>query len=152
MNDYDLSNMPKLQHYVQELRNLGVEVKIERLGPDYPPGRGTGHHLIILNNWYIRRMDTEYDEDRMIVVLFHEQGHLEYFKTFGHEPTQEEIDEEESEYRAFKYSLEKCREIAKEGNPGPLISAIIFITKRSKSGKEPAVYQAALDRLMNEPI
>lgn len=62
------------------------------------------------------------------------------------------VDDAESEFQAFRNSLEECRKLAQGGDKGLLRTALHFIGQRQTSGKEPAHYQAALDRIVADAL
>jgi hypothetical protein len=144
----DLHLMPKLKQHIDAVNAFGGKVKICKLGPGVCAGRAQSPDKVIINNWYIRGMVPDYSENRMIVVLYHELGHIAYFKGLGGRSA----DDAESEFQAFKNSLVECRKLAQGGDKGPLRTALHFIGQRQTSGHEPAYYQTALDRIVVDSL
>lgn len=144
----DLYLMPKLEQHIDAVNINGGNVHIDELGPDVCAGIAEAPNKIIINNWYIRGMDPEHSENRMVVVLYHELGHLAYFAGLNGSP----MNEEESEFQAFRNSLAECRNLARGGDKGPLQTALHFIARRQTFRQEPAHYQAALDRIVTDSL
>lgn len=151
--DWDLANSPKLQKHVQELRE-SYPIAIERMGPAMCAGIAREGYGVTINNYYLRNdtpqaVQDDFPDDRLVIVLFHEIGHLEYFKS----TLPNERNCEDSEYAAFEHSLVKAKELAEQGGDfGPLQQALKHIRLRQQSGKEDKDYQAALNRIVSSEL
>lgn len=148
MNDFALQDNPKLSSLVFLLRQEGYIINIKRLGPNYGPGFVTEHAEIVLNNWYLRGKVSEYSEDRLIIVLLHELGHIKYQANV---PT-DKRDQADSEYSAFENSINGATALAKKGDTGPLDVVLHYLQQRQQSGEEPDYYQDALDRIISSSL
>jgi hypothetical protein len=99
----------------------------------------------------VRYLESEvpnFDENRLIVVLYHEIGHLHYFLNT---PVADRISEN-SEKAAFEYSLLKTKEIAETGDCMPLQAGVKFMKLRSKGTNLQDPHVRALKRMVNEPL
>lgn len=142
---FDLPRLPRLHRAVEDLEAEGYNVRIARLGDGHGPGFADPDGWITINNWYLRAERAEFCKDRMIVVLYHEAGHIDYFRSLASGAS---VDQSDSEFSAFSQSLRRCIDRAKTGDAGPLQVAVSYIGSRQASGEERPHYQAALDRLM----
>ena len=142
--------MPKLQRLIDDANNRGANIQIGNVPPKYGAGCFyTDGRRVVLDRGHVDGLVSEFDEDRMIVVLYHELGHHRYMMQVdkGHS-----FDEVENEFRAFKNSLERCRELARNGDKGPLKAALFWIPERLKRKKADAVYEAAMKQVMSDPL
>ena len=156
---HDLWRLPKLKRHVLAAVEDGYNVRVEKLGPRGDAGRAHFDGKVSLNNWHILGHDPEFTEDRLIVVLYHEIGHIDHFRSLNlglalGDPVVPEpyVDQTESELFAFQKSLQECAKIADDGDAGPLHFAVHFIRKRQASGEEDQVYQLALNRIVESII
>jgi hypothetical protein len=152
METYDLDRLPKLSRCVHEAINSGFAIKIERCGPGKNPGMASTSGNIVINNWFLRGMAPEYSEDRLIVVLYHEIGHIKHFRSLELSESDPLPNQAESEYWAFENSLKECLHLHMSGDSGPLRTALHFIARRQSSGTEPPFYQKALDRIVSSDL
>ena len=148
MNDHNLSRLPKLQSHVLEARSLGYDISVERLGPGHGVGSASTDGKLTLNNWFLRGLAPEFSEDRLIVVLYHEIGHIDYFKSSGLVAGDSIPSQTQSEFGAFEKSLEECKKILDQGDEGPLRTALHYIGMRQSSGLEAPDYQMALNQIV----
>jgi len=149
INDYDLDNRPKLKSYVQKERQRGETIVIRPLGPRSSPGLGQETVGVILNNYFLRVDHPDYPEDRLIVVLYHELGHIKFFR----DVSWKDRTKEDSEYAAFQNSLFKVKEIGiSENDLGPLSAALHFIECRQRSRNEPESYQNVINRIAESDL
>ena len=147
--DHNLSNRPKLLRAVEAERQQGINITVELLGHGKTAGIAEENRGVILNNYYLRVDVPNYPEDRLIVVLYHEIGHMRYFASC------EAIDRtcEDSEYWAFENSLLEGKRLAEtENDSGPLSTALFYIAKRKESGDEKPHYQTAIDRIVDSEL
>ena len=108
--DYDLACRPKLERQVKNLR-LSHTINIKPEGPNYEYGPASSHEdngsqWITINNFYLRNdipqnIQDDYPDDRLVIVLFHEVGHFEYFDST---PIDQRSDED-SEFMIISFIL-----------------------------------------------
>jgi len=123
--------MRKLYKYIEKERNYGYEIH-----EIYLPNEGPGfvnyeRECIILNTMYLNGEREDFGEENLIDVIYHELGHLEYFRM--NPISKDHFNEDfriKSEYYAFYYSLEKLFEIAINGDAEPLIASINWLKER----------------------
>lgn len=147
-DDYDLEKNKKLFLHVVAERANGAIINVQRLGPNYGPGFVTEDGAVILNNFYLRAdVDIpEYSEDRLIVVLYHELGHVKFLRTVKQHRA-------DGVHAAFEHSLIECHRLAiDKKDKGPLNTALHYIDQRRQSENEPDHYQDALDRIVDSPL
>ena len=152
METYDLNRLPKLSQLVQEAIDSAFQIEIERLGPGQNPGTASTSGKIVLNNWFLRGMAPDFSEDRLIVVLYHEIGHVKHFRSLSLSEGDPLPDQAESEYWAFENSLNECLGLHTGEYSGPLRTALHFIARRQSSGTEPPYYQQALNRIVDSDL
>ncbi|MFC6644925.1 hypothetical protein ACFQBQ_04825 [Granulicella cerasi] len=90
----------------------------------------------------------QFDDNRMVVVLFHEIGHLHYYQTTAPEQRRQD----RSEQAAFEYSLLKTKEMAVAGDCGPLATGVHFMKVRSEGRNLDDPHVRALKRMVREPL
>ena len=151
MNDFALHDNPKLSSIVKCLRWQGYNITIEKRGSKGPGFYSIQDNKIILNNWYLRGQDPEYPEDRLIIVLFHELGHADYHAKLRVEGKKE--NRADSEYAAFKNSLERAIELVETvGDYGPLKLVVFHLERRQQSGSKKEYYQYALNKIIRSKL
>jgi len=102
-----------------------------------------------MNNYFLTNPKPDYPEDRLIVVLYHEMGHLRYYRLVHSDLRSDE----DSEFWAFEHSLIVCKTIAADQHDGgPLQMALKYMPIRQKSGKLLPYYQAAIDRIAKSDL
>ena len=144
-----LDNRPKLKALIETAQAEGISINVQLLGPNGGVGFAQEDQGVTINNYYLRVDDPNFPEDRLIIVLFHELGHLKYFA----EVPIDARNSEDSEFRAFENSLEEARRLAlKQDDGGPLSLALHYIAQRQASGQEPQCYQAAIDRIISSDL
>ena len=102
---------------------------------------------IILDVSFLENRVQNYDDNRLVVVLYHELGHLYYFMEHVFDRNVED-----NEKYAFEYSLKKTKEIAENGDCEPLLTGINFMKIRSESNNLNDPHTRALKRMVNEPL
>jgi hypothetical protein len=113
------------------------------------PGKANaqmGRVTINLNNFINK--NPQIDDNRMVVILYHEIGHLHYAKN----TPVEQKNSEDNEKAAFEYSLLKTKDMAKQGDCGPLKTGLHFMLLRSKSNNTNDPHVRALKRMIKEPL
>src|SRR5690606_3518823 len=87
-------------------------------------------------------------DNRLIVVLYHEIGHLHYFNAIP----KGKRNPEDSEKAAFEYSLQKTKEMAAQNDCLPLETGLQFMFLRSQSNQTSDPHVRALKRMVNESL
>lgn len=111
------------------------------------PAKAGAKGFIRIDINYIGSQAQNYDDNRLIIVLFHEIGHLHYFK----ENRGVAIDEKENEKYAFLYSLKRAKELADNGDCGPLTTGLKFMKQRSENGNPNDPHFMALSEILSGP-
>lgn len=119
-----------------------IFIQEKSVGPGFASPKGT----ITFNLHYLSDPKTNHDDNRLLVVLHHEQGHLHYYKNID----RAKWSPEESEKAAFEYSLIKVRELAQKGDCAPLTVGLKYMKLRSQSNELKDPHIRALKRLVNE--
>lgn len=112
------------------------------------PGAANPNGTVTLNLDYFINKKPRFDDNRLIVVLYHEIGHLHYFER----TPRGKRNPEESEKAAFEYSLQKTKEMAVQKDCLPLKAGLYFMLQRSKSNEVDDPHVRALKRMVNEPL
>ncbi|MFD1256856.1 hypothetical protein ACFQ3S_08605 [Mucilaginibacter terrae] len=113
-------------------------------GPAFASPKG----VITINISYLNKPKPNFDDNRLIVVLYHEVGHLHYFLTID----RTKWNPEDSEKAAFEYSLLKTKEMAEKNDCLPLATGLKFMKLRSMSNDLQDAHVRALKRMVNEPL
>lgn len=93
---------------------------------------------------FIEAPDANYDDNRFVVVLYHELGHL-YDNVSSTAAEKEE--------QAFRFSLMKLRKLSESGGDcGPLETGIKFMRLRSKSGNVEDPHTIALKKIVSSAL
>lgn len=114
------------------------------VGPAFASPKG----MITINLEFIINNKPNFDDNRLIVVLYHEVGHLHYYVN----KKREDWNPENSEKAAFEYSLFKTKEIAEKNDCLPLKTGVKFMKLRSESDDLKDPHVRALKRMVNEPL
>jgi hypothetical protein len=101
-----------------------------------------------LDRRYLEHPQPGFDDNRLVVVLYHEIGHLHYFSQVP--PAQR--DAQASERAAFDYSLLKTKALAEAGDCAPLQTGLRFMLQRSQSDDLADPHVRALKSLVQEPL
>ena len=123
--------MKKLEKYIEIEKQNGYGVHIDFYAEEGPGCADFEKEIIILNSKFIWGLINGFDENNMIDVLYHEIGHLEYFRNTP--ICRDKFDEKykaDSEYYAFSFSLKKLLNIAENGDIEPLKASIIKLNER----------------------
>lgn len=121
-----------------------VYIQQKGVGPGFAPSPGR----IMLNLDYLSSPKAAYGENRLVVVLYHEIGHLHYFNN----TPRGKRNPEDSEKAAFEYSLIKAMQMAKIGDCMPLQEGLKNMKARSEGNNMQDPHVRALKRLVNEPL
>ncbi|WP_316829679.1 hypothetical protein [Pedobacter aquatilis] len=114
------------------------------VGPAFASPKG----IITFNIDYLKRRRPAFDDNRLIVVLYHETGHLHYYML----TPKEKWTPEESEKAAFEYSLLKTSEMVAKNDCLPLAAGLKFMKLRSESNDTKDPHVRALKRMVTEPL
>jgi len=142
--------------YLEKERVAGYDIIFEDFrGKPYPyksnnPGLAwKNDYKISLNTVFFNSTPPpEFDEYRLIVILYHEIGHIKFFKKYKDSVFININDDTESEYHAFKNSLLECINIAKSGECRPLERALYFYQKRYDETEDGSSYKEALRKII----
>ena len=118
------------------------------LGPGKGPAAASGNGVITLDPDYLEPGRPAFDDDRMVVVIYHEIGHLHYYE----EVPRPLWNSGDSEQAAFEYSLKMTRKLADEGDCGPLATGVYFMKLRSEGTNLADPHTRALKRMVTEPL
>ncbi len=122
-------------------------VVVDANGPLGSPAAAFPNGAVRLDQRFLAHPQPDFDDNRLVVVLYHEIGHLHYFRTVP--PGQRTP--EASERAAFDYSLLKTKELAEAGDCGPLQTGLRFMLLRSQSSDLADPHVRALKSLVQEP-
>ncbi|MCF2949498.1 hypothetical protein L0668_15365 [Paraglaciecola aquimarina] len=135
---------PKLWQTIELVTQKNVDVYIEATKGSL--GRAIGKKAIYLApKMFLRAMDT-HPEDRLVVVVLHEFGHV----LFNRQPGVRSSSTADREYAAFKYSVKHALVMAELGDTGPIKQLIKYLPMRVKKGKKSAPHTQALKKLTKE--
>ncbi|GAB3638503.1 hypothetical protein GCM10027422_40930 [Hymenobacter arcticus] len=126
------------------LRRFMVVTSAERLGS---PAAAFGNGVVRLDRRFLEHQQPDFDDNRLVVVLYHEIGHLHYFSAV---PLGQR-DSQASERAAFDYSLLKTKDLAEAGDCAPLHTGLRFMLLRSQSSDLADPHVRALKSLVQEP-
>lgn len=116
--------------------------------PDAGPAFASPQGKITINADFLKRPRKAFDDNRLLVVLFHEIGHLHYYA----DTPRLKWNSENSEKAAFEYSLLKTREMADKADCSPLQTGLKFMKIRSESKESSDPHVRALKRMVNEKL
>ncbi|MVN76114.1 hypothetical protein GO988_07235 [Hymenobacter sp. HMF4947] len=111
------------------------------------PAMAFANGAVRLDLRYLQTAQPGFDDNRLVVVLYHEIGHLHYYRTV---PAPSRTPEA-SERAAFDYSLVKTRELAAAGDCAPLQTGLRFMLLRSQAHDLADPHVRALKALVQEP-
>jgi hypothetical protein len=110
------------------------------------PARASARGNIFIDVKYLENEQPGFDDNRLIVVLYHEVGHLHYFVTVP--PLQRNI--MQNEKYAFEYSLSKTKQMADNGDCLPLKTGLKFMKLRSEGTNLQDPHVRALKLMVTE--
>jgi hypothetical protein len=117
-------------------------------GADNGPAKAGPKGNIFIDIKYLENEQPGFNDDRLIVVLYHEIGHLHYFMTVPL-PDREIMANEKF---AFEYSLLKTKELAEKGDCMPLKTGLKFMQLRSQGTNLQDPHVQALKLMVAEPL
>lgn len=142
---------PKFTAALAEVRQhdplLRRFVVVTASGPLGSPAAAFANGAVRLDRRFLEHPQPGFDDNRLVVVLYHEMGHLHYFGTVP--PPQR--DAQASERAAFDYSLLKTKELAEAGDCAPLQTGLRCMLLRSQSDNLADPHVRALKSLVQEP-
>lgn len=142
---------PKFAAALAEVRQhdplLRRFVVVDNPGPLGSPAAAFGNGAVRLDRRFLEQAQPGFDDNRLVVVLYHEVGHLHYFSQVP--PGQR--DAQASERAAFDYSLLKTKALAEAGDCAPLQTGLKFMLLRSQSTDLADPHVRALKTLVQEP-
>lgn len=112
------------------------------------PASASPRGVINIDVSFLENPKPNFDDNRLIVVLYHEIGHLHYF-------TNTALSDRapmNSEKAAFEYSLLKTKEMAEKGDCLPLQTGLKFMKLRSESNNLQDPHVRALKLMITEPL
>lgn len=112
------------------------------------PGFANPDGTVTLDLDFFINKKPKFDDNRLIVIMYHEIGHLHYYNS----TPKGKRNPEESEKYAFEYSLRKTKEMAEQKDCLPLFTGLYFMLQRSKSDEVSEPHVRALKRMVNEPL
>lgn len=112
------------------------------------PAFATPNGIITLNIDFINNPKQNFDDNRLIVILYHEVGHLHYYIN----TPRPKFSPIASEKAAFEYSLLKTKELAEKGDCLPLASGVKFMKLRSMGRDLNDPHIPALKLMVSEPL
>lgn len=137
----------KLFHQLLENEPLLKQVSfINKKGKG--PGFANPNGTVTLDLDYFINKKPRFDDNRLIVILYHEVGHLHYYN----KTERSKRNPEDSEKAAFEYSLLKTKEMAEAKDCLPLKTGLRFMLLRSQSNETSDPHVRALKRMVNEPM
>jgi hypothetical protein len=142
---------PKFAAALAEVRQhdplLRRFVVVNNAGPLSSPAAAFPNGAVRLDRRFLEHPQPEFDDNRLVVVLYHEIGHLHYFSTV----LASQRDSQASERAAFDYSLLKTKALAEAGDCAPLQTGLNFMLLRSRSNDLADPHVRALKSLVQEP-
>ncbi|WP_211825021.1 hypothetical protein [Kistimonas asteriae] len=144
---YCQTHRPRFWGLLVDIRDQDVQIILsnERKGG---PGKAGGKHRIVLSTFYLMNDLPQYPEDRLMIVLLHEYGHILY----NRQKDRNDRSRVANEFAAFRYSLEAAGQLAKKGDAGPLREALHRMEARSRNGRPDDPHTIALKQLTNDPL
>ncbi len=144
------SKLPKLWTAINAVKNQDVHIKIsnEKMSG---PGKASGIDRIVLNSRFLVKDNPNFPEDRLIIVLYHEFGHIVFNRKTPHNMRNPVM----NEFAAFSYSLMMAKKMAEEGDTGPLLQVTRNLIQRKETGNQrqkKAPHTLALNKLIGNEL
>lgn len=112
------------------------------------PASASPKGVINIDISFLETPKPNFDDNRLIVVLYYEIGHLHYFTT----TPRADWTSMNSEKAAFEYSLLKTKELAEKGDCLPLQTGLKFMQLRSEGTNLQDPHVRALKLMVTEPL
>ncbi|MES2276790.1 MAG: hypothetical protein V4592_12260 [Bacteroidota bacterium] len=144
----------KYPKFYRELNDIKAHDKLiknfvfVRYTTDTGPAKAGPLGNVFIDIKYLETEQPNFGDDRLIVVLYHEIGHLHYFMNVP--PANRNA--KDSEQAAFEYSLLKTKELAEKGDCLPLKTGLKFMKLRSEGTNLQDPHVIALKRMVQEPL
>lgn len=139
-----ISTLPKFWKIIEQIKKQDVNIYITPLKKSL--GKAKGKNSIYITPRAFTRKLKAYPEDRLVVVLLHEYGHI----VFNRQSNWKASNKVDREYAAFKYSVKQASHMAEKGDVGPLKQLIHYLPLRVKNGKRSDPHTIALKKLTKE--
>ncbi|MCF2949494.1 hypothetical protein L0668_15345 [Paraglaciecola aquimarina] len=123
-------------------QNVDVFIEVNKKSMGKAQGKNT---IYLAPKMFVRKMET-HPEDRLVVVVMHEYGHILYNRM----AVQKTRNKAKHEYAAFKYSVEYALNMAENGDTGPIKQLIKYLLIRVTKGKNSDPHTIALNKLTKE--
>lgn len=141
------THLPRLWKDIEMIKNDNV--KIVYNDQIRGPGAARGATQIALNPRFILNEVKNFPEDRLIVVLLHEYGHILHNREQT-DPAQ--ISRGDHEYAAFRYSVEETYKRAIDNDSGPLRQVVKNLQLRAEKGRPEDAHTQGIEKLMKDDI
>ena len=141
------SNLPKAWETLNTIRESGINV---RLAPERKmgPGKASGTDQIVISTFFLTNDLPRYPEDRLVIVLLHEFGHI----VFNRETDRSQRNPVKHEFFAFAYSIKAAIKLAANGDSGPLEQVVKNLKLRAENGKPKDPHTIAIKQLIKTPL
>lgn len=144
------TNLPKLWMALEAVKNQDVQIEITNKNMR-SPAAASGTERIIFNSKFLTENRPAFPEDRLIIVLYHELGHL----VFNRNTRKSQRNPAKNEFAAFSYSLILAKKMALAGDYGPLEQVTKNLVLRQKMGnkqQKESPYTVALNELIGNEL
>ena len=141
------SNLPKVWNTLTSIRENGVNVRLtseRKMGP----GKAAGTDQIVISTFFLTNDLPKFPEDRLVIVLLHEFGHILH----NRETERGQRNPVKHEFFAFAYSIKMAIKLAENGDSGPLDQVIKNLKIRNKSGKPKDPHTIVIKELIKTPL
>ena len=141
------ANLPKVWDVLNSIRENGVNVRLtgeRKMGP----GKASGTDQIVISTFFLTKDLPKFPEDRLVIVLLHEFGHI----LFNRETNRSQRNPVKHEFFAFAYSIKAAIKLAENGDPGPLEQVIKNLKLRNDTGKPKDPHTIAIKELIKTPL
>ena len=144
--EYCQRELPKLWAIMETIKDDGVHVKIS--GEMRGPGKASGKDRMVIGSKFLIDDMPQFPEDRLIIVLYHEFGHIK----LNRETARGQRNPVKHELAAFSYSLEAAKKMAEDGDYGPLEQVLHFLKLRLERGQAKDPHTLALRQLVGNDL
>ena len=131
---------------METIKDDGVHVKIS--GEMRGPGKASGKDRMVIGSKFLIDDKPQFPEDRLIIVLYHEFGHIK----LNHETVKGQSNPAKHELAALSYSLEAAKKMANDGDYGPLGQVLHFLKLRLERGQAKDPHTLALQELVGNDL
>ncbi len=141
------ANLPKVWDTLTSIRENGVNV---RLTPERKmgPGKASGTDQIVISTFFLTKDLPKFPEDRLVIVLLHEFGHI----LFNRETDRSQRNPVKHEFFAFAYSIKAAIKLAENSDSGPLQEVVKNVKIRNETGKPKDPHTIAIKELIKTPL